>query len=134
MGIATDGVNLFVADDIVVRNVVIARGAVTTLAGAPEAAGAADRIGAAARFGELSLLSYDGHGSLFLADQGNSTIRRLVLANDEVDTVAGSPSSAGQADGFGAAALFNSPAGLAIDTTCALYVADTYNDTLRVLL
>ncbi len=45
-------------------------------------------------------------------------------------TLAGIPGY-GSADGSGSAARFNDPEGVAVDTAGNLYVADTYNNTLR---
>ena len=48
-----------------------------------------------------------------------------------VSTLAGSATIRGDADGTGTAARFNYPNGLAVDAVGNLYVAETYNDTIR---
>ncbi len=48
-------------------------------------------------------------------------------------TIAGKAGSPGTADGTGAAAQFNSPAGIAEDTHSNLYVVDRYKGTIRML-
>src|SRR5204863_7120039 len=48
-----------------------------------------------------------------------------------VTTIAGSLRIPGSADGAGSAARFNHPSGVAVDRSGRLYVADTYNDTIR---
>ncbi len=46
-------------------------------------------------------------------------------------TLAGSPASGGNADGTGGAARFYSPRGVAVDSVSNVYVADTYNNSIR---
>ncbi len=103
---------------------------VTTLAGTAGTTGGTDGTGAAARFNGPNGLAIDSSGNLYVADYGNQTIRKVTPAG-VVTTVAGSAGSAGSADGTGAAARFNGPNGLAIDSTGNLYVADLGNNTIR---
>ena len=78
-GIATDGINLFVADSSnhVIRKIVIATGAVTTLAGTAGTAGSADGTGAAARFNLPIGLTIDNAGNLYVSDQWYSKVRKI---------------------------------------------------------
>jgi hypothetical protein len=133
-GLTSDGAgNLFVADtgNHAIRQVVIATGLVTTLAGAPGAPGSADGAGAAARFDDPTDVSADGAGNLFVADAGNHTIRRVVVATGVVTTLAGAPGAPGSADGVGAAARFDIPTSVACDGAGSVFVADSNNDTIR---
>jgi len=51
-----------------------------------------------------------------------------------VDTVAGSGGVAGNVDGIGAAARFNDPMGMALDSTGTyIYIADMSNSSIRRL-
>jgi sugar lactone lactonase YvrE len=102
-------------------------GAVTTVAGGEE--GYADGPGRQARFNTPSGLAIDLHGNLYVADTGNHAIRKIA-PDGTVSTLAGS-GVAGTADGPGKAAQFNGPVGLAVDADGTVYVADTYNDTIR---
>jgi len=72
----------------------------------------------------------DNAGNLYVADAFNATIRKITSAGS-VSTLAGSAGSRGDADGTGAAAQFNYPSGVAVDTAGNVYVADTYNNTIR---
>jgi sugar lactone lactonase YvrE len=106
-------------------------GAVTTLAGSAGQQGAADATGSQALFRYPYGVAADGSGHLFVSDSGNNTIREVTLSG-AVTTLAGSAGvPAGGADGAGAAARFNSPAGVAVDGSGNVYVADSGNSTIR---
>jgi hypothetical protein len=133
-GVATDANgNIYVADtnNQVIRMVTPA-GVVTTLAGTPILAGSADGTGAAAGFNYPEGLAIDLSGNLYVADAVNQTIRK-VSPSGSVSTLAGSPSLSGSADGTGSAARFNYPAGVAADGLGNIYVADTQNNTVRIV-
>jgi len=103
---------------------------VTTLAGYPQVSGSADGIGNAARFSSPSGIAVDGNGNVFVADNGNSTIR-VVSASGQVTTVAGSAGAVEDIDGLNANARFWSPGDVAVDSSGAVYVADSGNQTIR---
>jgi sugar lactone lactonase YvrE len=105
-------------------------GVVTTLAGLAGAPGAADGTGSAARFRSPHSLTVDAAGTVYVADFGNHTVRRLTAAG-VVTTLAGTAGSAGATDGTGAAARFNQPTGVAVDNGGSIYVADYGNHTIR---
>jgi sugar lactone lactonase YvrE len=104
-------------------------GVVSTLAGGER--GFADGIAAAAQFNTPSALAIDADGTIYVADTGNNAIRR-VAPDGRVSTVAGD-GVAGYRDGAAAQARFNGPIGVAIDGSGRLFVADTYNDRIRVI-
>jgi sugar lactone lactonase YvrE len=130
-GITTDGTNLYVADrnNHIIRNVVIATGAVTTLAGSAGSSGATDGMSAAARFNSPYGITTDGT-NLYVADFGNHTIRRVVIATGAATTLAGSAGSSGATDGTGPAARFDYPNGMTTDGS-NLYLTDSDNHTIR---
>jgi len=103
-------------------------GAVTTLAGSPGVPGTMDGAGGAARFNHPDGPVSDGVGNLFVADYGNHTIRKVVIATAVVTTLAGSP-GAGTTDGTGTAARFDGPEGVATDGAANLFVSDS--ETVR---
>jgi len=125
------GGNVYVADSLshTLRKVTPA-GEVTTLAGSPGLAGSADGTGSAARFNVPRAVAVDHDNNIILADSGNHTIRKVTPAG-VVTTLAGSPGSAGSANGTGSAARFNTPRGLAVDANDNVYIADTSNHTVR---
>lgn len=103
--------------------------AFTTFAGT-SSIGSRDGAGAAARFFSPQDVVTDSAGNAYIADEGNHTIRKITPAG-VVSTFAGTVGEAGTVDGIGTAAKFDSPQGLAIDSTGSLYVADTGNHTIR---
>jgi sugar lactone lactonase YvrE len=132
-GIASDVAgSLFVADwgNSMIHKLAIATGEVTLLAGSVQP-GSSDGIGAAAQFYYPADVASDGAGNLFVADFGNDTIRKVVIATGEVTTLAGSAEQRGSSDGIGAAARFNGPHGIASDRAGNLFVADSDNHTIR---
>ena len=104
-------------------------GTVSTLAGGRE--GFADGSGATAAFHTPSALALDGDGNLYVADTGNHAIRK-VTPQGVVSTLAGG-GGPGFRDGPARQALFNGPIGVAVDGAGRVYVADTYNDRIRVI-
>lgn len=133
-GLAADGLgNLYVADTSngTIRKIVLRTGAVTTIAGMAGKFGSTDGNGTAARFVQPNSVATDGTGNLYVADTGNSTIRKLALATGEVTTIAGTAGMRGSVDGTGASARFSMPYSLAVDRTGNIYVADISDGTIR---
>lgn len=132
-GLAYDNLSnsLFVADagNHQIRMVDISSGSVTIVAGTAGFPGANDGTGASARFKNPSGLAMDG-GTLYVADAGNSSIRKVDLNTKAVTTLAGVNGQIGDKDGNGNAARFRGVGGLAIDNG-TLYVGDTGNHTVR---
>ena len=122
---------IYVADtgNSTIRKVTSA-GVVTTLAGAAGNIGSTDGTGSAARFYQPYGIAVDPAGVIYVADTGNSTIRKVTSAG-AVTTLAGEAGSTGSTDGTGSAARFDSPLGVAADSTGLVCVADTDNSTIR---
>jgi sugar lactone lactonase YvrE len=136
-GIAVDdATNLYVADtgnDLIRKitpDVTAANWTVTTLAGTAGLFGDADGTGTNASFYLPQGVAVDSLGNVYVGDSLNRTIRKLTTGG-VVSTLAGPDGSYGSADGPGAAARFDEPYGVALDSATNLFVADTYNDTIR---
>jgi sugar lactone lactonase YvrE len=104
-------------------------GVVTTVAGASGMAALQDGVGTQARFNRPTGLAFDAVGNLYICDTGNHAIRKLAPSG-RVTTVAGG--TLGYADGIGAAAQLNAPAGIVIDSAGRIYIADSGNGRIRI--
>ena len=102
----------------------------TTLAGTAGSSGSADGIGAAARFRYPAGTATDASGNVYVADPSDNTIRKITPGG-VVTTLAGTAGSSGAVDGIGAAARFFGPISTATDASGNVYVADSWNSTIR---
>ena len=129
-GVAVDGSgNVYVADrsNHLIRKIT-PEGVVTTLAGSGSE-GSANGTGTAASFNSPSGVAVDFSGNVYVADQSNNLIRKIT-PEGVVTTLAGSGSS-GSTNGIGTAASFGYPAGVAVDVSSNVYVADISNHLIR---
>ena len=135
-GVDTDGSTIYVTDlaNNTIRQVALQSGvwSVSTFAGSAGYAGVADGNGPAARFNAPYGISV-GSGNMWVADSGNHIIRSVTTGGGVVSTLAGSVPVAGDTDGTGAGARFNSPYGVASDGQGNFYVADAGNHAIRKL-
>jgi len=131
--ITTDGVNFYVADyyNNTIRKIDHS-GVVTTFAGDPNRRGSKDGIGAAATFSRPFGITSDG-ANLYVADSDNYVIRKIVIATQEVTTLAGIEGYSGSVDDIGDGARFHYISGITTDGT-NLYVTDSYNTIRKVVI
>lgn len=136
--------NVYVADlgNDVVREITPAK-VVSTPYGEEGTAGRIDGIGNQARFNSPVGLALDGSNNLYVTDSqvpptvgstisGNNLLRRITPAG-VVSTIAGQAGVTGTNDGTGMAAQFYSLQAVAVDSNSgAVYLADTFNQTVRV--
>jgi secreted PhoX family phosphatase len=127
--VATNGTILVAdADNQCIR--ALTGGTVSTFAGRPQIWGTTDGTGTNAQFNGPVGLALDARGNLFVSDANNDTIRQITT-NGIVTTFAGLAGQDGSANGTVNSARFRSPAGLAFDQQGNLYVADSFNQTIR---
>jgi len=139
-GIAVDGSgNVYVADtgNATLRKLTGSGSnwTVTTILGLAGTTGTNDGTGAAVRFTLPMGLAVDGSGNLFVADQGNQIIRKVAFngLNWTATTIAGLAKHSGSADGINSTARFNGPYALTVDGTGRIFVADYYNNSIRLV-
>jgi uncharacterized protein (TIGR03437 family) len=125
--------NLFIADGMRLRRV-DPSGNIVTVAGDGYAHSVGDGGPAiVAQLYQPSALTLDSTGNLFIADSGTERVRQ-VTRDGAITTLAGTGVAArGTADGSPAGNVaLNTPMGVAMDSSGAVLLADTYNH--RVLL
>lgn len=135
IAVTTDGTNLYVADYLnnAIRQINIATTHVTTIAGSTAGlAGSADGTGNAASFNRPRDITIAGT-TLYVADSGNYTIRKIDLVTKAVTTLAGGVGAAGSVDAVGINARFNVLNGITTDGT-SLYVTDSNNTIRRIVI
>ncbi len=131
--------NLYIADtgNSVIRKLTFTTNGwvSSTIAGLAGYPGNADGTNSQARFDYPSGVTVDTNGNLYVADQVNSTVRKMTTdgTNWTVSTIAGLAGNFGSANGTNSVARFYYPAGLAVDPAGNVYVADQVNSTIRKL-
>ncbi len=139
--------NLFVADtgNNLIREVAadnttnpspMTAGHIYTVAGAQGQPAGFSGDGAAATSAQLNspfTMVVDHASNIFIADTNNQVIREVTSANGNINTVVGTPQTAGFAGDGGAAtaAQLSNPLGLALDGAGDLLLADSVNNRVR---
>ena len=141
-GIAADGEgNIYVADsgNGAIRKITLTSGAVTTVAGTGSDGFAGDGgLATNALLNAPTGVALDGAGNFFIADQGNNLIRRVDAITKIISTVAGGGTVASGADQLGdggpaTSAILYGPQGIAVDQNGNLYIADCFDNVVRVV-
>ena len=135
-GVAVDGSgNLYIADSGNDRiRKVDSTGTITTVAGIGEDVSDSGYSGDGGPAVKAQLagpvgVAVDGSGNLYIADRGNRRIRK-VDSRGRITTVAGTGEYSGDG-GPAVRAQLNSPAGVAVDGSGNLYIADRDNGRIR---
>ena len=105
-------------------------GALTVLAGVSGNAGSNDGAALRARFNSPRGLVVGWDGTVYVADSGNHTVRRIGT-DGKVSTVAGKAGKRATVDGRGASARLDSPDSIAIDSTGVLYITNGSDNLIR---
>jgi sugar lactone lactonase YvrE len=137
--VALDGAgNLYISDsgNDVIREVLAGSGVINTVVGTGVAGYSGD--GGAAKSAMLNFpqgIALDYGGNLYIADDGNSRVRKVRLSTTGViTTVAGiaTPGYYGDTMAALSAEVFE-PIGVAVDASANLYIVDTNNDRIRAI-
>jgi sugar lactone lactonase YvrE len=133
LAIDVDG-SLYIADtnNHRIRKVDL-NGVIRTIGGSGVAGYSGDNQPAtAAALSSPSGIAIDGQGNLYIADTGNSRIRKLTVATGLITTVAGNGSARFSNDGqLATDSSLNTPRAVAIDLAGNFYIADSGNDRVR---
>ena len=130
--------NIYIADsaNYRVRKVTMSTGIITTLAGTGSPGRTGD--GGPATSATLSYLygvATDVSGNIYIADTVNSLIRMVTISTGIITTVAGGRTSGSLGDGGQAtAALLDYPCGVTLDTLGNIFIADSDNRRIRLVM
>jgi sugar lactone lactonase YvrE len=137
-GVAVDAAaNVYIADtgNNRIRKITAQSGVISTLAGNGTAGYSGD--GAAATAAGLNAPAgvwADLSGIIYVADSQNNVVRAISPSTGFISTVAGTGSLGYAGDGAAAtAAKLDTPSGVVTDAAGNLYIADTGNNTIRVV-
>jgi trimeric autotransporter adhesin len=137
-GVAVDASgNIYIADtnSHCIRMVTKSTGIISTVAGTgyPGYSGDGGQATSAALYSPYGV-AVDASGNIYIADSANYRIRMVTKSTGIISTVAGTGSSGYSGDGGQAtsAALY-SPRGVAVDASGTIYIADTYNNRIRMV-
>jgi len=125
--------NLYLADtqSLAVRKI-DSKGIITTIAGGVNPGSVADNIQAVKALMVPNGLALDNNGNLYLSDFNRDLVRRVNLASGIITTIAGNANTGFSGDnGVAIQAELNSPAGLAVDSSGQVFVADYGNKRVR---
>ncbi|MDB5095615.1 MAG: repeat containing protein, partial [Cyanobacteria bacterium RYN_339] len=128
VAVAVDGTGRLAVADTTELRLVSPGGQVTTLAG-KDVASFADGAGVDARFNTICGVAFAPDGAIWLADAGNTRVRR-VAPDGSTSTIAGG-AEAVATDGPGATARFQLPYGIALDPAGWAYVSDYTGHRIR---
>jgi sugar lactone lactonase YvrE len=125
--------NLYIADSGNSRIRKVSNGVITTVAGNGTFGFSGDNGPAtSAQLSDIRGIAVDPAGNLYIADSGNSRIRKV--SNGVITTVAGNGTLGFSGDnGPATGAQINAPRGVAMDSAGNLYIAEVNNHRIRVL-
>jgi hypothetical protein len=136
-GVAVDNSgNVYIADNSAHRIRKVSGGTISTIAGTGVGGYSGDGGPAvAAQVYNPTHLTVDGSGNIYIADYSNNRVRKVNTAGI-ITTVAGTATFNNQGGysgdgGPATSAQFNKPAGVAIDSSGNLYIADADNKRVR---
>jgi trimeric autotransporter adhesin len=130
--------NLYIADESNnrVRKITMSTGTISTVAGTGVVGNSGDGgLAQVCRLFKPSDVAVDVQGNIYIADLFNSRIRMVDASTGIINTVAGSGVAGYGGDrGSAIAAELFRPVAIALHKNSELYIADSYNNRVRMLL
>ena len=126
--------NIYFINGNAVRKLKLSNNSVSTVVGASVSGFSGDGGNAnTALLSSPSSLAFDAaYANLYIADQGNQRIRKIVISTNNISTVAGNGTVGFAGDGTAAtAAQLNNPSGIAIDAVGNIFISDKTNNRIR---
>ena len=110
-------------------------GIITTYAGSGTAGYSGDNdLATSAELSYLGGVAVDTSGNVYIADTGNNVIRMVAKDTNTITTIAGNGTFGYSGDGTSATlAAMNSPFGVTLDLSGNVYIADAYNNRIRLV-
>jgi trimeric autotransporter adhesin len=135
LAMGADG-NLYISDsgNNVIRK--ISDGVISTIAGTGGQGYSGDgSLATEGTFLSLKGIAVDAEGNVFVADAGNNAIRKIDAVTGILSTVAGTGEQGYAGDGGAAtSAQLANPWGVAVDNAGNIYIADTNNSAVRMVV
>ncbi len=135
-GVAVDSTgNIYIADsnNNRVREVNASTGVIKTVAGNGSATFSGDSGPAtSASLNYPTGVAVDSTGNIYIADSNNNRVREVNASTGAITTVAGNGTATyGGDNGVATLASLNYPISVSVDAARNIYIADTYNDSVR---
>jgi hypothetical protein len=135
-GVAVDAAgDVFIADagNNRIREINASTGVITTVAGNGTAGYNGEGTGSTAELDNPTGVAVDANGNLYIADQFNQRLRKVVLSSDTITTVAGNGTAGFIGDGTATAVELNGPDAVAVDSAGDVFIAEYVNQRIREL-
>jgi len=137
-GVAVDSAgNIYIADfwNCRIRKVTASTGYISTVAGDGTCGYNGDNITAtSAELYHPNNVAVDSAGNIYIADSGDYRVRKVTASTGKISTVAGDGTYGFSGDnGPATSAELYFPDGLAVDSSGNIYIADYWNDRIRVV-
>jgi DNA-binding beta-propeller fold protein YncE len=128
--------NVFIGDSARIRKVSSADGKITTVAGNGNSGYNGDNIPAiTAEVRDPNALAVDSANNLYVTEYNNERVRKISASTGLITTLAGTGANGYNGYNIAAcAASLSGPNGVAVDSAGKVYIADEFNQRVRVLI